>query len=113
MHLFPKELVEDVAKLLEEHDLPRLNSDKYGAKGAVGFDMTYRGTAIHLLYQLDLSEKQKKKTINEEKGEAADKEDGEAIGKDVINSEEDEAAEVEDETAEVEDGFDKEESVIE
>ncbi|CAG8701695.1 7420_t:CDS:1, partial [Ambispora gerdemannii] len=52
MHLFLKELVENVAKLLEEHDLPRLDGDKYGAKGAVGFDMTYRGTAIYLPYQL-------------------------------------------------------------
>ncbi|CAG8682263.1 10551_t:CDS:2, partial [Ambispora gerdemannii] len=196
MHLFLKELVEDVAKLLEEHDLPRLDGGKYEAKGAVGFDMTYRGTAIHLLYQLDLceayaalnyskhahtdknflkyawcfserdkhgttvvpstgyqavwsqnlatktmtfreqpkvlasflkAEKQKKKTINEEKGETADKESGEAIGKNVIGGEEDEAAEVEGEItevegeiaevegeiAEVEDEFDKEESVDE
>ncbi|CAG8596399.1 11042_t:CDS:2, partial [Ambispora gerdemannii] len=192
-------LVEDVAKLLEEHDLPRLDDDKYRAKEVVNFNMPYRGTAIHLSYQLDLceayaalnyskhahtnknflkytwtyvcargiqneegeymeeefiggnfflldyqaiwsqnlatktlreqskvlasflkAEKQKKKTINKEKSEAADKEGEEAIGKNVIDGEEDEVAEVEGETAEVknetakvEDGFNKKESVVE
>ncbi|CAG8651127.1 11313_t:CDS:2, partial [Ambispora gerdemannii] len=105
-------LVEDVAKLLKEHDLPRLDGDKYEAKGAEIHLKQLKEQPKVLAFFLK-AEKQKKKTINEEKDETADKEGGKVIGKDIIDGEENETAEVEGETAEVENEFDKEESVVE